>query len=205
MSLLTEELAGQIRQHRSEDEVYTELLHEAQELTLAMKSFLEGKQQCDAVAEPSPTWKHWHAPHERTLGEQAAAESTDDQAVGIVALLSQLSAALPLCRARRRELSLLLVETNGPNLLTTGDKDATLLLRQTLERACQSHTGGEAHVLSITTVQLAAILPNCERRQAVALANDVIAQMAGVAAREDAPQAVHTATLSAGVATVAHE
>ncbi len=45
MASLTEELAGQLRHHRSEDEVYTELLQEAQELTLAMQSFLEGKEK----------------------------------------------------------------------------------------------------------------------------------------------------------------
>ena len=99
MSSLTEEMAGQFRHHRSEDEVYTELLHEAQELTLAMKAFLEGKQQCEAVAEPGPKWNQWHAPHERTQGEQAAAETGGDN-IGIVALLE--SARRPRCRSAAR-------------------------------------------------------------------------------------------------------
>ena len=97
MSSLSEEFAGQFRHHRSEDEVYTELLNEAQELTIAMKAFLEGKQQCEAVVEPRPMWNQWHAPHERTQGERSAAESASDGGVGIVALLNQLSSALPLC------------------------------------------------------------------------------------------------------------
>ena len=74
----------------------------------------------------------------------------------------------------------MLVETNCPNVLATADNDATLLLRQALERACRSH-GGDAVVLSITAVQLAAILPNCERRQAVALANEVLAELGDLA------------------------
>jgi HD-like signal output (HDOD) protein/GGDEF domain-containing protein len=202
MSSLTEELAGQFRQHRCEDEVYTELLREAQELTYAMKNFLEGKQQCDAVAEPGPKWSQWHAPHERTQGERAAAEPSGDSGVGIVALLNRLSAAVPLCRARRQELSLVLMETNCPNVLATADKDATQLLRQALERACQSHAGDTA-VLPITAVQLAAILPDCERRQAVSLANEVLVELGDRMVQEDSSPAVHTATVSAGVATVA--
>ena len=58
-------------------------------------------------------------------------------------------------------------------------------------------------VLAITAVQLAAVLPNCERRQAVGLANEVLAELGELVEREDASAAVHTATVSAGVATVA--
>ena len=203
MASLSEEFAGQFRQHRSEDEVYTELLHEAQELTYAMKSFLDGKQQGNVVAEPVPKWNQWHAPHARTQGERSAAETSGDHGVGIVALLSRLSAAVPLCRARRQELSLVLVETNCPNVLAAADKNATLLLRQALERSCRSHASDAADVLSITAVQLAAILPNCERRQAVSVANEVLAEFGELVEQEDAPQAVHTATISAGVVTVA--
>ena len=102
MSSLSEEFAGQFRQHRSEDEVYTELLNEAQELTMAMKAFLEGKQQMDAYAEPAAKWNQWHAPHERTQGEQAAATNEVDNGVGIMALLNRLSAVVPVCRRGAR-------------------------------------------------------------------------------------------------------
>jgi HD-like signal output (HDOD) protein len=200
MSALTEEMAGQFRHHRSEDEVYTELLQEAQELTLAMKAFLEGKQQCETAVEPSPKWSQWHAPHSRTHAQQPVPESGGDN-IGIVALLHRLAAAVPLCRARRQELSLVLVESNCPSILATSDKDATFLLRQSLERACRSQTG-DAAVLSITAVQLAAVLPDCERRDAVALANEVLAEFGRIAEHDDTWPAVHTSTISAGVATV---
>ena len=141
MSSLTEEMAGQFRHHRSEDEVYTELLHEAQELTLAMKAFLEGKQQCEdgrrAGAEMESVARAARTNARRTSGRRT---SSGDSGIGIVALLNRLSAAVPLCRARRQELSLVLVETNCPNMLATADKDATLLLRQALERVCRSHS-----------------------------------------------------------------
>jgi HD-like signal output (HDOD) protein len=203
MSSLTEELAGQLRHHRSEDDVYTELLREAQELSEAMRAFLEGKEQHDLLQAGGPNWKDWHAPHERTEKEMPAAKSNRSDAIGVVALLDRLSAALPVCRTRRQELSLMLVETNCPTTLATADQAATALLRQTLEQVCESHSDGAIEVLPITAVQLAAILPDCERRQAVAVASEVFNKLAGLARLEDASQAVHTATHSAGVATVA--
>jgi len=203
MASLTEELAGQLRHHRSEDEVYTELLQEAQELTFAMQSFLEGKQQCDEKSGSNRQWNDWHAPHERTQGERAAAETSGENAVGIVALLKHLSSAVPLCRGRRQELSLILMEANGANVLTATDSDAISLLRRALEQSCRSRTGGAIDVLSITASQLAAILPDCERRAAVSIANEVLAQLAELAEKDESTTAIHAATLSAGVATVA--
>lgn len=201
MSSLAEEMAGQFRQHRSEDEVYTELLHEAQELTLAMKAFIEGKQQCEALTDPAPKWSQWHAPHVRKPGEPPRQENVCDN-IGIVALLNRLSAELPVCRTRRQELSLVLVEANCPSATATAEQDATHLLRESLERVCRAHSS-DARVLSITAVQLAAVLPDCERRDAVALANEVLSELGHAAEVDDASRAVHTAMFSAGVATVA--
>lgn len=201
MSSLAEEMAGQFRQHRSEDEVYTELLHEAQELTLAMKAFIEGKQQCEALTDPAPKWSQWHAPHVRKPGEPPRQENVCDN-IGIVALLNRLSAELPVCRTRRQELSLVLVEANCPSATATAEQDGTHLLRESLERVCRAHSS-DARVLSITAVQLAAVLPDCERRDAVALANEVLSELGHAAEVDDASRAVHTAMFSAGVATVA--
>jgi len=203
MASLTEELAGQLRHHRSEDEVYTELLQEAQELTFAMQSFLEGKAQCDETAGGDRQWNNWHAPHERTQGERDSADTSSENSVGIVALLKHLSAAVSLCRARRQELSLLLMEVNGANVLATTDNDTSSLLRRALEQSCRSWTDGGPDVLSITASQLAVVMPDCERRAAVSIANDVLSQLADLAERDDSTTAIHAATLSAGVATVA--
>lgn len=201
MSSLAEEMAGQFRQHRSEDEVYTELLGEAQELTLAMKAFLEGKHQCEALSEPAPKWTQWHAPHARKPGEPPRQERAGDD-IGIVALLNRLSTQLPICRTRRQELSLVLIEANCPSALATAEQDATHNLRESLERVCRSHSS-EATVLSITAVQLAAVLSDCERRDAVALANEVLSELGRAADKDESSPAVHTAMVSAGVATVA--
>jgi HD-like signal output (HDOD) protein len=202
LSTLSEEFAGGHRQHRSEDEVYTELLNEAQELTLAMKAFLEGKQQTDSSATPKARVNQWHGAHERTQHWPVESHGDVDNGVGIMALLSRLSAVVPVCRNRRQELSLLLIEANCPTMLAAADKDATLRLRQSLERSCHAHAN-QLEILSITAVQLAAVLPDCERRQAVAIANEVLSEFSDVAEEGDAPQAVHTAAVSAGVATVA--
>lgn len=202
MSVLSEEFAGQFQQHRSEDEVYTELLNEAQELTLAMKAFVEGKQQLDVRSSPAPRINQWHGAHERTQHHPVEAAGDVDNGVGIMALLNRLSAVVPVCRNRRQELSLLLIEANCPTMLASADRDATFRLRQSLERSCHAHAN-QVEVLSITAVQLAAVLPDCERRQAVAIANDVLSDFTELAEESDAPQAVHTAAVSAGVATVA--
>ena len=171
-----------------------------------MKAFLEGKQQCDAGAEPTPKWNQWHAPHERTQGERAAAaEPSGDSGVGIVALLKQLSAAVPLCRARRQELSLLLVESNCPNVLATADKDATLA-------ACGRRSSDVVPDRTATATSKCCRSPRCSWRRSCRIASGgrrwrwptkCSPSSATLAEQDDAPPAVHTATLSAGVATVA--
>jgi GGDEF domain-containing protein len=122
--------------------------------------------------------------------------------VGVVALLQQLSAAVPLSRARRQELSLLLVESQRADLLGAESRDLTPLVRSALAEVCRDHGRTNVEVVPITASQMAAIIPNCERRGAIAVANDVIAQVAASAAKDLAPPSAHTFTLSAGVATV---
>ena len=97
----------------------------------------------------------------------------------------------------------MLVEPSSPNALAAPDDRVTQLIKQSLQEIGRTYDVGEVAVLSITAVQLAVVLPDCERRQAVALANEAIAHVASLAEGENATQTVHTATLSAGVATVA--
>jgi HD-like signal output (HDOD) protein len=212
LSTLSEEFAGSHHQHRSEDQVYTDLLQEAQELTHAMHEFLQGNRRTKTEpTKPARSWQHWHAPHDRTEGEKSVASTTADDSIGVVALLRHLAAIVPLCRARRKELSLLLVESGAVNALAFPDEDITSRIRQSLEIECRAYGLADAQLLSITACQLAVILPGCERRQAVALANEVLAQFVEVApktasksaSKQDAPQAVQTLMVSAGVATAA--
>jgi len=96
-----------------------------------------------------------------------------------------------------------LVESSSPNVLSVPDDRTTRLVKHALHEIGRTYDGSDVDVLSITASQLAVVLPNCERRQAVALANEVMDHVASLADGDDASQAVHTATLSAGVATVA--
>ena len=205
MSSLTEELAGQFRHHRSEDDVYTELLHEAQELTAAMKAFLEGKQQREVTAKPAPNWKQWHAPHERTQGERAAAETERRRRrrhrVAVGAPVGR-RAALPCAAAG--------VEPDpGGNELSERARDRRQGCHLAVAAGARACVPGRMrrrsrHVLSITAVQLAAILPDCERRQAVALANEVLRQARRHRADEKTLRRRSTPRpISAGVATIA--
>ena len=180
MSSLTEEMAGQFRHHRSEDEVYTELLTRSPGVD-ARHAIVSAKENSSATRSPSadPQWNQWHAPHERTQGERAAAETGGDDASASSRCSSDLSAAVPLCRARRQELSLLL---GGIELCRTCWRRPTRMRRRSCgrrsSRSCRTYGNGELDVLSITAVQLAAILPDCERREAVAIANEVLAELA---------------------------
>jgi hypothetical protein len=121
--------------------------------------------------------------------------------VGVVALLEQLSATLPLCRAKRQELSVLLVEAHRADVLAA-DRDYSPLMRAAIKRTCGEYGFADVELVSITASQWAAILPDCERREAVSIANDVIAQVSSVVERERQSDA-HAFNLSAGVATVA--
>jgi len=201
LSSLTEDMLSEVRHHRSEDQVYTDLLHEAQELTRAMQEFLNDKQTVQSADEPARNWSQWHAPHERTVGERTAAQVGPGEEVGIVALLRKLSDAVPLCRARRHELSLLLMEANGVGSLVSAD-DGPTNWREALQHAAGEHRS-VVTIVSITANQQAVILPDCERRQAVAIANEVMAGFTAEASEDATSRAVHTTLLSAGVATVA--
>jgi HD-like signal output (HDOD) protein/GGDEF domain-containing protein len=201
MSALTEELASELRPHRSEDQVYTDLLQEAQELTHAMQEFLQGSRRETTSTDPARDWKHWHAPHERTQGEQVASAATDD-AIGVVALLRHLNEILPHCRARRHGLSLVLVESDTTEMLGLADQGLPAQVRRQLEAACRTSGAADAQLISITASQLAVILPGFERRQAVALANEVLVDFVDTRPGKDDKQMVRTVNVSAGVATV---
>jgi HD-like signal output (HDOD) protein len=206
MAGLSEELARNMTQHRSEDEVYTDLLQEAQELTHAMHDFLEGNRRTVAAAAPTRSWNQWHSPHDHTEGERIVAAAANDS-VGMVALLRHLASVIPLCRARRLELSLLLIESHAGTVLGLADSAVAAQIRRALEEECRAYGVADVQLISITAAQLAAVLPDCERRQAIALANEVLSQFVeiplGSTSKQDVPQVVSTVMASAGVATVA--
>jgi hypothetical protein len=175
-----------------------------------MHEFLQGNRRSPAATEkPTRSWNQWHAPHERTEGERAVASTTADDSIGIVALLRHLSEIVPACRVRRHELSLLLIESGTINMIAFPEEDVTSMIRQALVDECQACGIANVQLLSITACQIAAILPGCERRQAIALANEVLSQFIEVApktgsksaSKQDAPQVVQTVNVSAGVAT----
>ena len=204
MATLSEELAGTLRQHRSEDHRYTELLNEARDLMKAMQLFLEAKPQAEAAPPAKASLTRHHGPHRRQTHkgtEAAAVHPAVESRVGVVALLEQLSATLPLCRAKRHELSLLFVEAGRVDVLAA-DRDVSPLVRAALQRVCGEYGHGGIELVSITASQWAAILPDCERRQAIGMAGEVIAQVSAAAAKGDEDES-HAFSLSAGVATVA--
>ena len=117
-------------------------------------------------------------------------------------LLGWLTAAGGTCRQSRRPLSLLLVQLDRPEelLLLLGAKDFEAL-RQLLEATCRGVDHPWTTCLAHGEAGFALILPNCQRRLAVELGDQLMREMHALKCSQHAggPQSV---TLSVGVATV---
>ena len=117
-------------------------------------------------------------------------------------LLGWLTAAGRACRQSRQSLSLLLVELDHLDelLLLLGPKDFEEL-RRLLEATCRSLDHPWTTCLAHGEAGFALILPNCQRRLAVELGDQLLRSMYALKSAQHAggPQAV---TLSVGVATV---
>ena len=93
-------------------------------------------------------------------------------------LVGRVATAVAACRRTRSSLSLLLVEIDQyDELLITCGPEATEKLVREVGAACRwiDHEG--AVVFQSREVQFAVILPDCERRQAVDLSNDLLARL----------------------------
>ncbi len=93
-------------------------------------------------------------------------------------LLGRLAAAATICRRERCDLSLLLIELDRYGELVfelgmTGANDAW----QHLEQACRSLDHPGASWMQLREGRLALILPDCDRRAAVELGNELLRQM----------------------------
>jgi GGDEF domain-containing protein len=117
-------------------------------------------------------------------------------------LLTKLQSAGSCCRKRRQELSLLLVE---PNVFDVhADPQAELAarkVRRAVGRACASLDQDSVSLIPLTPDRTAVVLCNCERRAAVAIAQNVIALLGPASSSAGEQSGDQSVTLSAGVAT----
>ncbi len=172
MALLAEDMAGPL------DEACQHLLAESEALSDTMRSFLKDPKETESLPEASKHWDQQHAAHERTAGEQATASTQESQALHKGVLLQRLAMVASRCRARREELCLLLVDVDPSRSLSRLEtKEALQQARQAFDEAHHGYQGGNGMLLAIDHSQLAWVLGNCDRRQAVAVAGEMIAQL----------------------------
>ncbi|HUY92148.1 MAG TPA: HDOD domain-containing protein [Pirellulales bacterium] len=129
----------------------------------------------------------------------AAVEAADAENDVDPGLLGRLSVAAAACRQARCDLSLLLVEIDRYEELvfSEGELGAREVWR-TLEAACQSLDHPGAYWLQIKEACLALVLPDCDRRGAVELGNELLRQV-----RNAAGAGMFSATISVAACTAA--
>jgi HD-like signal output (HDOD) protein/GGDEF domain-containing protein len=119
-------------------------------------------------------------------------------------LAGRVTAAVATCRQARRSLSLLVVEINHfDDLLISAGPAAAQELVEQVGAECRRIDHEGAIVVQSRDVQFAVILPDCDRRQAVDVSNDLLARL-----RRAAPSSAHgpasaLMSINVGVASVA--
>jgi HD-like signal output (HDOD) protein/GGDEF domain-containing protein len=179
------EAAGEMLRHQQDEAVKSEedaLLAELRELATAVAR-VSGRPVEPAGSEGSPPSKV--APAADVPGPQpwAAPAAERRRAAGSAAveadpgLLGRLAVGVAACRQSRCPLSLLLVQLDHPEeLLVERGVEGLGKLRQLLENLCRRIDHPCASCLAHGEVGFALVLPNCERRLAVQLANQLIEQ-----------------------------
>ena len=197
MAALGEEIVGDAAASR-EQQLYNELLANTSDLTDTMRRFLNPG---DVQEIDGKRWVGKHAAH----NEDGAARSghTTNHKEPTAELAGKLLGAANRCRERRRELSLLLLE---PSVLhheaDPQGELAQLQTRDALDRACATVEREKVTLMGLERGRIAAILTDCERRAALAIANQAIAEFGkGLAGGANNDENSAT-TLGVGVATV---
>jgi HD-like signal output (HDOD) protein/GGDEF domain-containing protein len=119
-------------------------------------------------------------------------------------LAARVAAAVATCRQARRSLSMFVVEVNHfDDLLITAGPVAAQQLLERVGAECGRIDHEGAIVVQSRDVQFAVILPDCDRRQAVDVSNDLLARLRRTAPLSQGGAASALMSISVGVASVA--
>jgi HD-like signal output (HDOD) protein/GGDEF domain-containing protein len=202
MATLSEAVAGNVHMENDDDARHDQLFAETNELSQAMRDFLESPTRQKSAEAPNGKRMVGHAAHP-PVGTGLPSKNIDvAQIKSTSAVVQALIAAASRCRERRSELSLLLVEPNVADVQSDSQaKSAGRHTRLALLQACSSLVQENVTMIPLDGDRTAAILSNCERRAALAVAQNVIAGLSqhgnsSVATSDEAPTNV-----SIGVAT----
>ncbi len=118
-------------------------------------------------------------------------------------LIGRLTAAVATCRNYRAPLSLLLVEIDHYDtiLVSHGGLGAERIV-QAVGSVCRAVDHPHSACVQTREIQFAVVLPNCDRRQAVSLANELLERGRAITAAHSSDSSA-TTTLSVGVSSVA--
>jgi hypothetical protein len=193
MSELSEQISRAPDAAVDDEEGYNQLLSHTNELSGAMQSFLNGEPRI----QQTPSWTTSHAPHDRPTVKYGNDAHVDERNPSILA--RKLSAAANRCRERRQEMSLVLVEpvTQGGTTSARGDR-VNRAVRRALGNACLVLEQENVTLLSMSDARIAAIIADCDRRSALAIARNAIRELTGDFGANDG----NTTMLSVGVATL---
>jgi HD-like signal output (HDOD) protein len=195
MAALSEQIAGASQTGSSDELAHVQLLTHSHELCGAVKDFL-GR---DGTATPRAA--NALAVAESPRSQNAVATKNVCTVTPASMLLNLLTAAADRCRTRRQELSLLVME---PSVPCDGNKEAQIAgqqARRALESACAVLDGDCVSLVSLSPMRTAAIIANCERRAAIAVAQSAILRLTKSSLTPSDAGDGKTSVLSVGVAT----
>jgi hypothetical protein len=202
MSKLSEDVAGSIHTERDLDARHEMLLAETHELSQAMRDFLKGPAVRNSANAADGKLVVGHAAHVSVGSSPRTKKADAVQLKSYSTVVQALVSAASRCRERRSELSLLLIE---PNVVDDHSdqsaKFATRHLRLAVLHECSSLDPGDVNVTAVSAKRTAVILSNCERRTAVAFAQNVIAALGKHGESTNAHHDDGSSNVSIGVAT----
>ena len=138
------------------------------------------------------------------LGSKRPAVGSPDSTEHDPGFIGRLAASVATCRQARRPLSLLLVEIDQyENLLLTCGPQATKGLVDAIEQECRRIDHRGTAVVQTRDLQLAVILPDCDRRQALDISNELLARIRRLNSAAVPGNASRMVALSVGVASIA--
>jgi HD-like signal output (HDOD) protein len=199
MAALAEQLDTPDRM-AGDDPSYGQLLSHTRELGNAMQDFL---QRGSSAGEAMPGRRQEsHVLHESGRDRRRALPvnryATTNDSSGLAKKLVSVAAR---CRDQRQELSLVVVEPNVYDVHSDPDAEAaSRQARTALEIACENLNDSQVTLVTLSGRRTAAVIPNCERRAALAVAHNVLDELSRLAGLTASDRDVAT-TLSIGVAT----
>ncbi len=204
MSLIAESVVPPLSNVASvNDSLCDAVLADAENLRAAVGRFLEPKAETTPTAATlrydGPLQKPSQQPVQQTAsGQSGEAPSAKPQAA-MQDFTNRLTLTVGECRARRRGLSVILLEARRGDL---GNAGAEEFISHALDAVCGSVDHADCFFENLATARRVLVLPDCERREAVTLARAMLAQLRSFVEKQNETSETIPWNFCAGVASV---